>query len=342
MNARRLRPALVIASAPLAGCGHPFSTLAPGGPASENLARLGWFIYILFGVVALIMWVLLAWVSVRRRGSFDEHAPVDAGGGQSWIVIGGFTIPFIVLAVVYIIGLASMSAFPLAGPHEMEHHTAPADIRMTGHQWWWQVEYVKGPLPQRILTANEIHIPVGRPVDIDLTSSDVIHAFFVPTLHGKVDLIPGQMNRIRIEADRPGVYRGRCAEYCGAQHAHMEFLVIADAPANYEAWAAKQVADAESPVTDEERRGQQLFLAKACSLCHTVRGTLAQGRLGPDLTHIASRMGLASNTLTNNTANLEAWATHAQSLKPEVIMPDVTEFKGNELGDLVAYLQRLR
>jgi cytochrome c oxidase subunit 2 len=224
----------------------------------------------------------------------------------------------------------------------MAHKPGPPDIRMVGHQWWWQVEYVKGGPPQYMMTANELHIPVGRPVDIDLTSYDVIHSFFVPTLHGKVDLIPGQVNRIRIEADHAGVYQGRCAEFCGAQHAQMGFLVIADAPANYEAWLARQGEDAEQPATGQQRHGQQLFLSRACSLCHTIRGTLANGRVGPDLTHIGSRAGLASNTLANNTANLEAWVTHAQSLKPEVVMPDVTEFKGDELRDLVAYLQQLR
>jgi cytochrome c oxidase subunit 2 len=317
--------------------------VSPGGPASGNIAALGWFVFILFCVVAVIMWVLIAWISLRRRGSFDQHAPVDVGGGQSWILIGGFVIPFVILAAVFVVGLDSMTAFPLGGPHQgMAHTTPPPDIRMTGHQWWWQVQYVKGPLPQLVMTADEIHVPVGRPVDIDLTSDDVIHSFFVPTLHGKVDLIPGQMNRIRIEADQPGIYRGRCAEYCGAQHAHMEFVVVADAPADYEAWLARQGENASAPVTDQEKRGQALFLSRACSLCHTIRGTLANGRVGPDLTHIGSRLGLASNMLVNNTANLEAWVTHAQSLKPEAQMPDVTQFNGDELRDLVAYLQQLR
>ncbi len=344
MNTARFQMLGLLASAALlAGCGHPFSTLAPGGPASQNLAGLGWFIYMLFLVITFIMWGLIVWVSLRRRGSFDEHAPVDAGGGQPWILIGGFAIPFVVLAVVLVVGLEKMAAFPLAGSNHMTHGTTqPADLRVIGHQWWWEVVYSKGSPAEQMTTANEIHIPVGTPVDIDLTSRDVIHSFFAPSLHGKVDLIPGQMNRIRIQADRPGVYHGRCAEFCGAQHAHMEFLVVADLPAQYQAWMAGQAADANQPVTEPERRGQEVFLSKACILCHTIRGTIAHGRVGPDLTHIATRLGLAANTVTNNTANLEAWVTHAQSLKPEAFMPNLTEFKGNELQDLVAYLQRLR
>ncbi len=336
MRLNRVFAALSLAI--LAGCGRPQSMFSPGGPAASHLANLGWFVFILFIVVAVIMWVLLGWAAVRRRGSFDEHAPVDVGGGQPWVLIGGFAIPFVILAAVFVIGLDAMAEFPLAGPRE----TVPAEIRVTGHRWWWQINYVKGPLDQQIATANEIHIPIGRPVDIDLTSDDVIHSFFVPRLHGKVDLIPGQMNRIRIQATQPGVYRGQCAEYCGAQHAHMILIVVAQPPADYEAWMAQQIASAEEPATDQQRRGQQLFLSKACVLCHTIRGTRAQAKVGPDLTHIASRQGLAANTLVNNEANLEAWVTHAQSLKPLAVMPDVNEFTGQEVRDLVAYLQQLR
>ena len=322
----------------LTGCGRPESMFAPGGPAANNLAHLGWFVFILFIVVGVIMWFLLGWAAFRKRGSFEEHAPVDVGGGQPWVLIGGFAIPFVILAAVFVIGLDAMTEFPLGGPHE----NAPADIRVTGHRWWWQVDYIKGPLDRQVATANEIHIPVGRPVDIDLTSEDVIHSFFVPRIHGKVDLIPGQTNRIRIEADQPGVYRGQCAEYCGAQHAHMILIVVADAPADYAAWLAGQILPANEPATDQQRRGEQLFLSKACVLCHTIRGTPAGAKVGPDLTHFGSRQGLAANMLPNNDANLEAWVTHAQSLKPLAVMPDVNEFTGRQVQDLVAYLRQLR
>lgn len=214
MSVNHYRIALAAASLPLMGCGHAFSTLAPGGPAAHKLAGLGWFVYVIFCVVAAIMWALIAWAALRRRGSFEEHAPYDMGGGQSWILIGGFAIPFVILAVIFVVGLDTMSAFPLDGGHHAMAQNTAADIRLTGHRWWWQVQYVNGPVTEQVMSANEIHIPVGRPVDIDLGSSDVIHSFFVPTLHGKVDLVPGQINRIRIQADYAGIFHGRCAEYC--------------------------------------------------------------------------------------------------------------------------------
>jgi cytochrome c oxidase subunit 2 len=322
----------------LSGCGLPQSMLSPGGPASQSIAALGWFVFILFLVVTAIMWGLILWIGLRRRGSFEYHAPFDIDGGQRWIVIGGFIIPAIILAVVFIYGLSSMSAFPLH-----DHHGAmgPPDIRITGHQWWWQVEYVKGPVDRRVLTANEIHIPAGRPVDIDLASDDVIHSFWVPALHGKVDLIPGMTNRIRIQAN-PGSYRGQCAEYCGAQHGNMILLVVADAPDRFESWLNAQRQPAVEPVDGQQRRGQDLFMSRPCALCHTIRGTLAQARVGPDLTHIGSRRRIAANMLENNAANLAAWITHAQSLKPAVAMPNITQFTGEELRAVVAYLQSLK
>lgn len=321
----------------LTGCNRTQSMLAPGGAGSDHIASLGWWIFIVFLSIAAIMWLLILWLSIRRRGTFEEHAPVDVGGGQNWILIGGFTIPFLVLAAVFVVGLVRMSAFPLGGPAG-----EPPDIRITGHQWWWQIQYLDGPDDTHFTTANEIHIPVGRPVNIDLGSADVIHSFFVPTLNGKVDLIPGQLNRVRIQADHAGVFRGQCAEYCGAEHAHMIIYVVAQTPAEYEAWFADQIREAAEPSTAEAMRGQQLFFTRPCATCHTIRGTDAGGRVGPDLTHLASRLGIAANSYWNNDANLSAWVTHAQSLKPEVLMPNITQFDGNQLHDLVAYLRQLK
>lgn len=320
----------------LAGCGRQ-SMLSPGGAGAEHIAGLGWWIFLGFSAIAVIMWVMILWLSMRRRGSFDQHEPVDAGGGQNWIVIGGFAIPFLVLALVFVIGLVDLSAFPLGG-----RAGQPPDIRVTGHQWWWEIHYVKGPVSTHIITANEIHIPVGQPVNIDLGSDDVIHSFFVPTLNGKVDLIPGQLNRIRIEAQHAGVFRGQCAEYCGAQHAHMIIYVVAQPQAEYQAWYANQLKDAATPSTPQETRGQDLFFSRPCATCHTVRGTAAGGHVGPDLTHLASRIGIAANAYLNNEANLSAWITHAQALKPEVMMPNITQFDGPQLQDTVAYLRSLK
>jgi cytochrome c oxidase subunit 2 len=313
------------------------SVLNPGGSAAAVISRLGWFVFILFLIVAVVMWALIALIATRPRGNLREHAPVNVGGGQNWILIGGFAIPTAILAVVFITGLSAMSKFPVHGGINM-----PAEILLTGHQWWWEIRYMEGQLDKRVLTANEIHIPVGRAVDIDLASVDVIHSFWIPTLHGKVDLIPGQLNRIRIQADHPGVFRGQCAEYCGAQHAHMVLLVVAHTPEDFQKWLAAQRAPAIEPATPEQSHGRDLFLSRACVVCHTIRGTGADGTVGPDLTHIALRRGIAANTLTNDEANLAAWVTHAQSIKPASAMPNLSQFNGQELRDLVAYLRNLR
>jgi cytochrome c oxidase subunit II len=315
----------------------PRSPLAPAGPAADRIAHLNWFILILFLIITVVMWALIALVASRPRGRFEEHAPYDAGGGHSWVLIGGFAIPAVILFIIFVMGLDSMSAFPIHDGHE----TAP-EIRITGHQWWWEVEYLSGGVNEHFITANEIHIPAGRTIDIDLVSADVIHSFWVPALHGKVDLVPGQINRIRVEASQPGTYTGTCAEYCGRQHVHMELLVVADAPQDYERWMQNQRAEATAPLDAQEQHGERVFQSKPCGFCHTIRGTLAGGRVGPDLTHFGSRRELAANMLPNDDANLMAWVTHAQSLKDGSMMPNLTQFNGDDLQAVVAYLRHLK
>lgn len=321
-----------------AACGGPQNLLAAGGPAARRLADVGWFVLIVFSVISLVMWLLIALLAVRRRGTLAEHAPWDAGGGMRWIAVGGITIPVIVLGILFVIALRVMSAFPMG---DDEAHAPPPMLRVIGHQWWWEVEYLVGGETNRVVSANEIHIPAGRPVDIELRSADVIHSFWVPELHGKVDLIPGKANRIRVQADRAQTFRGECAEFCGPQHANMILLVRADAPADFQAWLERERRDAATPPTPGAIRGQQLVMSKACVLCHTIRGTGAHGMVGPDLTHLASRARIAGNQLDNNTANLSAWVTHAQSLKPYAKMPNLSVFSGEELRDVVTYLQTL-
>ncbi|HKT47457.1 MAG TPA: cytochrome c oxidase subunit II [Candidatus Acidoferrales bacterium] len=318
------------------GCGHQ-SIFNAAGPASQKIANLFIWVLAVFLIITCVMWALIVMLVGRPRGNFQEHAPVRIGGGHAWVLGGGFAFPAVILFIVFISGLAIMSDFPIHdGPK-----TAP-EIRIVGHQWWWQVEYLEGSVDQHFTTANEIHIPVGRPVDIALASTDVIHSFWVPELHGKVDLIPGQQNSIRIQADRPGAFRGQCAEYCGAQHAHMILLVIADPPEQFESWLSRQRAVAASPTEADAIAGQHVFENRPCGLCHTVRGTEAQGRVGPDLTHFGSRQRLAANMLPNDPADLEAWVTHAQSLKPASYMPNITDFNGLQLREIVAYLQQLK
>ena len=233
--------------------------------------------------------------------------------------------------------LGVLSAFPM----DQTRRPAPA-IRVIGHQWWWEVEYLVGDLPQHFRTANELHVPAGQPVDVELVTADVIHSFWVPRLHGKVDLVPGLRNQIRIQAALPGVYAGECAEFCGLQHANMRLQVVAETPAAYVDWLQRQRQPAATPVNAAARRGAQVFRDGACPMCHTVAGTGALATVGPDLTHVGSRLSLAAGTLPNDVADLHAWVVNAPSLKPGTQMPALTQLTGPQLHDLVAYLEELR
>jgi cytochrome c oxidase subunit 2 len=320
----------------LSGCHGDQNTLAPAGPGARSIAQLGATALIVFSITTIAVWALLAFVALRRRGSLDWHEPADAGGGERWIWIGGFLIPALTFGFFFAFTLARIDQFPL---HEDTRH-AP-EIRVVGHQWWWELHYLGESPDQHVTTANELHLPIGQPVTIELQSVDVIHSFWVPQLHGKVDLIPGRTNWIRVQADSPGNYEGECAEFCGAQHAHMRLLVVAQSRQDYARWIAAQSATAKGPRDALAQRGQALFETRACGLCHTVRGSEARGKVGPDLTHLASRQRIAANVLPNNQAHLAAWSVRAQSLKPAVIMPDLNVFSGPELQALTRYLQSL-
>ncbi|HET6805118.1 MAG TPA: c-type cytochrome [Frateuria sp.] len=341
MDRVRHRPLRASGAAALAlllgGCGAPQDFLFPEGPAARRLAELGWTALIAFSAVTVIVWILLVVVIARRRGSFSEHAPIDtAPQGIGWILVGGLIVPVAVLGAMFVFTLHTLGQFPMGS------HSSAADIRVEGRQWWFDAVYTdQGPAGQ-FHVPSELHIPVGKPVTIELVTRDVIHSFWVPKLHGKVDLVPGLDNHIRLQADRPGVYEGECAEFCGAQHAHMRLRVFADTPADYARWRAAQMAGAAPPRTPAARRGYAVFMAAPCAACHTIRGTPAQGQVGPDLTHVGSRTRIAGGSLVNDTANLEAWIVHAQSLKPGARMPDIDKLTGAQLRDLTTYLQSLK
>jgi len=318
--------------------GNGQNMLHPGGPAARTLGSASTFILALFAGVVVVMWVLLWWIPMRRRGTLSEHAAWNADGDLRWLFIGGITVPVIVLATVFVVGLKTMAAFPIG---DQAMHGPKPTVQVIGHQWWWEVHYLNGDVSDHVNGANEIHVPVGQPVDIDLESHDVIHSFWIPELHGKVDLIPGIVNRIRIQADRPAIFRGECAEYCGPQHAHMILAIRADEPSDFEKWLAHARQPAQVPTDPLARLGEQVFLNAQCAMCHTVRGTAAHGLVGPDLTHVGSRLGIASQMLPNNLANVEAWVTHAQSLKPYAQMPSLTMFTGQEAQALAAYVRSL-
>jgi cytochrome c oxidase subunit 2 len=330
-----LVPAIVWASTAVAAAQ---GILQPSGPSSRRIDQLAVPILGTFVAISVVMWLLIAFAALRRTGSFDSHLPVepDSSTGRPWIILGGIVFPFVTLGIMLVVSLHDLGTFS----HDHNHHSGPAAILIVGHQWWWEVHYQGAE--SDVVSANEIHIPAGEPVDIDLASHDVIHSFWVPSLHGKVDLVPGFLNHIQIQADRSGTFQGQCAEYCGPQHALMRLVVDAEPESRFEEWLAHEAADAVPPATDQERRGQELFLNHQCALCHAVRGTTAAGRVGPDLTHFALRQGLASSAFRSDIANLSAWVTHAQALKPYAQMPNVTDFRGDELQALVAYLRRLQ
>jgi len=332
----------------LVGCSSPQDYMHAGGPAAAGLAHLGWTSLLAAGAATVIMWLLLGWISLRPRGTLAEHAPVDANSGQKWILYGGFLWPLVVLVGLYSVMLVTLRAYPMeTAPHgficRADPTTCPpAAIRIVGHQWWFDVQYLFDREDLNVQNATEIHVPVGKPVVLELVTRDVIHSFWIPKLHGKVDLVPGQTNEIEIQAGAPGVYDGECAEFCGQQHAHMRLLVVAQKDEEFGAWLAAQRAPAKDPANEAARHGRDVFMSAACVLCHRIAGTQAQGQVGPDLTHVGSRQTIAGGMLRNTTANLAAWITHAQSLKPGAQMPDITAFDGEELRALVSYLQSLQ
>lgn len=326
-------PLLVVSS----GCVGSPSVLDPRGPRAALTSDLGWLMFglatVIFGVVVMIMLVAL----VRRRGDSSDLSrpglrPASDRGGHAFIIGGGMIFPVVTLSILVALTLRTLVA--LSAP------TSPASltVQVVGHQYWWEVRY---PGTQ-VTTANEIHVPAGQPVNLELSSVDVIHSFWVPQIMPKIDMIPGHPNTSWIQADQPGEYRGQCAEFCGLQHAHMAFLVIADPPDGFAAWLANQQKPAAQVDDPSLLRGAQVFASAGCITCHAVRvGPEATGgRIGPDLTHLASRQTLAAGLLENTPGNLAGWISNPQALKPGNQMP-VLNLDAASLQALVAYLQTL-
>ncbi len=330
----------------IAGCNEPQTTLEGHGLAAVRISHLSWVMTILFLVITFIMWVLLGVAFYKRRGTLSEHAPVDSEGGEMWIVIGGLAVPIVILTILFVLGLNLLAAFPIHGSHEGMTASAEdamkPEILITGHQWWWQIDYLNEDKSKQFTTANELHLPAGRAIYIEVITRDVMHSLWIPALHGKVDLIPGVPNYILIQSSQPGSYVGQCAEYCGAQHAHMRLLAIVQQPKEYEAWLQQQLQPGAEPKTPQEVAGRNIFVSGPCALCHQVRGTAAGGTTGPDLTHIGSRQMIGADSFPNTNGYLGGWITHAQTLKPECLMPNLTQFTGPQLQDLIAYLRSLQ
>lgn len=308
------------------------STLGAGSREAARVTHLTWFLLIAAAVVYVTVITALLAAVLRRghgTGADVDTTPVSARP----VIIGGAVIPGMILVALFLAGLGAMRAYPTPAGAE------PVRFFVTGHQWWWDVNY-RGP-GESFRTANEIHVPAGRQVEIELTSADVIHSFWVPRLHGKIDVIPGDTNAIRFTATTTGSYRGQCAEYCGMQHANMAFAVVVEDSASFARWLAAQGRQATSPVSADEKLGERLVVGGPCAMCHTIDGTPATGRVGPDLTHVASRAMLAAGTLHNNRATLEGWISNAPSLKPGVLMPALPQFTGPQLLAMTSYLESL-
>jgi cytochrome c oxidase subunit II len=251
-----------------------------------------------------------------------------------YVIAGGIAATVLILAVFTGSSFLSNKSFAEPRPHGLT-------VKVTGHQWWWQLNYEAHQADQTFETANEIHIPVGQPVKLDFESPDVIHSFWVPNLAGKQDLIPGRYTELTIRADKPGIYRGQCAEYCGIQHAHMAMYVVAQNPSEYAIWRAQQLKSAASPANIDLRHGQQVFLSSACAMCHSITGTSAGGHMGPDLTHFGSRMTIAAGTVRNSFGNLTGWIADPQRVKPYTRMPAVA-LTGPDLIAVSHYLESLK
>jgi cytochrome c oxidase subunit 2 len=323
-------PVLLLTAVPSSAHGALQSAVDPKGRSAAEIAEIMWVL--LAGGGALFAAVMgLAAVAL-----FGSEAQRKALAHPRLVLGGGILLPIVLLSALLVYAFAAGADWTDGGKPPQ------ARIEVTGELWWWRVRYLSGNGDVAFETANEIRIPAGKAVEVLLKSGDVIHSFWVPNLAGKIDMIPGHVNRLRLHAHEPGIFRGQCAEYCGAQHARMALYVIAQEPAEYEAWTSSQRLPAAAPADPLHVQGRQLFLDNRCGLCHTVRGTSAAGQLGPDLTHVGSRHSLGGGLLPNNSGTIAGWISGSQQIKPGNRMPSFNQFSGDELRALSAYLGSLQ
>jgi cytochrome c oxidase subunit II len=335
---RRAAAPLVALAA--AGCSGVQSALDPAGTGAAAIYGL-WRVlfWVCAAVFALVLGALL-WAMLHRRGGYNEftrplpHPEPGAERRLRRVVYGALAA-----TVTILVGFA-LTSYSLGRALFSYTGDAAVSVEITGHQWWWEVRYLASQPSRSFITANELHLPVGETVRITLRSNDVIHSFWVPNLNGKKDLIPGQVNILYLAADRPGRFRGECAEFCGLQHAFMGLDVIAEPKDDFERWRARQLRPAKEPETDEQRRGRQVFLSGPCAMCHAIQGTRAGGILGPNLTHLASRLSIGAGRLPNTRGHRAGWITDPQRQKPGNSMPPIV-LPPDDLQALLAYLDSL-
>jgi cytochrome c oxidase subunit 2 len=312
------------------------SVLSPAGAQASSIHQL-WSLMLwtttIVGVVVLAFIAVALFRSTRLRPTDNIPTTPERSLTRSvWAAT--------VLTVLTLLMLLAASIWIGRGVESVEAATA-VTVNIVGHQWWWEIEYEDAVASQRVLTANELHIPINRPIVLKVSSRDVIHSFWVPNLQGKRDLIPGYITAIWLQADRPGVFRGQCAEFCGLQHAHMAFDVVAEPGADFDRWLEGMRKPAPSPETEDQRRGHAVFMSRRCAGCHAINGTEAYGQVGPDLSHIASRSTIGAGTLPNTPDHMDAWVKNPQASKPGNQMPP-NPLSEEESRALLAYLELLK
>ena len=342
---RRWLAAMTLCAAPVPAAATPGTgavvqdALRAAGPQAAHLLDL-WRLTLAICTLVFIAVVAVLLLALRRapRGAQDtppSHLAHRPEPGPTRSVVAGATVSLVLLFLLLVASVYTdrvLASLPRDGELQVE---------LIGHRYWWEMRYLDPDVSRRFVTANELHVPTGRPVTVTLKADDVIHSFWVPNLVGKKDMIPGRTTTLSFRADRDGVYRGQCAEFCGAQHSWMALLVVAESPERYEAWAEAQRRVPDPPQDSERRRGLDLFLNGPCAMCHAVRGTTANAQTGPDLTHLASRRTLGAGRLERNADLLGQWISDPQRYKPGVNMPGHALPPG-DLRALVAYLESLQ
>jgi cytochrome c oxidase subunit II len=314
-------------------CSGNQAMLNPQGPPARSIAAFTW---VLFGVCTVVYVAVLAalwWALARRRRDTDEHAATTQRMTRTVVAATVLTAATLVVLTIS----SEVAGRGLTGGREPGAIT----VEVIGHQWWWDFLYRDVTPSDVVNSPNELHIPVGLPVVLEFSSRDVIHSFWVPNLQGKRDLVPGQVTRMWIQADAAGTYRGQCAEFCGHQHANMAFIVVAEPMEQFQSWLQAQRRPAPEPASEEARRGRDVFLRSTCATCHTIRGTDAGSRFGPDLTHVASRQTIAAGTLPNTRGHLAGWIADSQSIKPGNRMPP-NPLNASDLQAVLSYVRSLR
>jgi cytochrome c oxidase subunit 2 len=311
------------------GCEGIQSALNPAGRGAERIAQLFWW---------MTAGGLCVWVAVAALTLYAALAPAPARlerRSALLIIGGGAILPVFILAVLLAYGLAMIPDLVATAP------AGSLRIAVTGEQWWWRVRYLReGSAPVEL--ANEVRLPVGQPVEFVLISADVIHSFWIPSLAGKMDMFPGRPTRLLVEPTRTGVFRAACAEYCGASHALMSFYAVVGSREEFDRWLEHQARPAQPPAGAAIARGERLFLTSGCPACHTIRGSPAKGLIGPDLTHVGSRLSIAAGILKSNPENHQKWIARSTEIKPEARMPAFAMLTEAELSALAAYLDGLQ